>query len=164
MNKLLIFSDIHANLTALHAVLDDAFSKYQPDGLILLGDIINYGMRPNEVISLLTQTQCPILVNLIGNHEKALLDGDLSHFSTERGKYLLNYTSSILSDDSFSYIQRKMNPTAIFSIELSEKKYSLFMGILTIHIGENCLRTKYMIFVIVLMIMSFLGIPIYRII
>ncbi len=128
MNKLLIFSDIHANLTALHAVLDDAFSKYQPDGLILLGDIINYGMRPNEVISLLTQTQCPILVNLIGNHEKALLDGDLSHFSTERGKYLLNYTSSILSDDSFSYIQRKMNPTAIFSIELSEKKILFIHG------------------------------------
>ena len=49
MDKLIILSDIHANLTALLAVLDDAFSKYQPDAIVSLGDIVNYGMRPIEV-------------------------------------------------------------------------------------------------------------------
>ena len=33
-------------------------------------------------------------VNLMGNHEKALLDGDLSHFSTERGKQMLHNSCS----------------------------------------------------------------------
>ena len=128
MDKLIILSDIHANLTALLAVLDDAFSKYQPDAIVSLGDIVNYGMRPNEVINALNQISCPVIVNLMGNHEKALLDLDLSHFSTERGKRLLEYTSSVLSDSSYSYIQNRMNQKGFFSINLSGKNILFLHG------------------------------------
>lgn len=124
MDKLIILSDIHANLTALLAVLDDAFSKYQPDAIVSLGDIVNYGMRPNEVINALNQISCPVIVNLMGNHEKALLDLDLSHFSTERGKRLLEYTSSVLSDSSYSYIQNRMNQK-VFFYKFIRKEYTI---------------------------------------
>ena len=51
-DKFVILSDIHANLTALKAVLSDIQAQgYLPDAVVILGDIINYGMRPNEVIS-----------------------------------------------------------------------------------------------------------------
>ena len=104
-DKFVILSDIHANLTALKAVLSDIQAQgYLPDAVVILGDIINYGMRPNEVISELEKLSYPIVVNLMGNHEKALLDGDLSHFSTERGKQMLQYTSSILSESSLLYL------------------------------------------------------------
>ena len=89
MDKLIILSDIHANLTALLAVLDDAFSKYQPDAIVSLGDIVNYGMRPNEVINALNQISCPVIVNLMGNHEKALLDLDFTNPRIQN--YLQNY-------------------------------------------------------------------------
>ena len=51
MEAFVILSDIHANLTALNAVLDHARANYKDYTIIILGDIVNYGMRPNEVIS-----------------------------------------------------------------------------------------------------------------
>ena len=45
-DKFVILSDIHANLTALKAVLSDIQAQgYLPDAVVILGDIINYGMR-----------------------------------------------------------------------------------------------------------------------
>lgn len=126
-DKLLFFSDIHANLTALNAVLADMDAKgYCPDGIVILGDIINYGMRPNEVIDIIKNLPYPVLVNLFGNHENALFNGDLSHFSTERGKRMLEYTSAILTTESKEYLKSNLNPVGIQDAEWSGKKI-LFM-------------------------------------
>lgn len=108
INSLIILSDIHGNLSALNAVIKDFEARnYQPDAIAILGDIINYGMRPNEVIGRLKElsTKYRIDVNLFGNHEKALIDGDTSHFSTERGKQVLDYTRSKLTQESLGYIK-----------------------------------------------------------
>lgn len=43
--QLLILSDIHGNLTALEAVLQDAAERSKPDAAAFLGDFIDYGMR-----------------------------------------------------------------------------------------------------------------------
>lgn len=128
LDKIVILSDIHANLTALCAVLSDISIRYQPDAFVLLGDLVNYGMRPNEVIDKLDQLEYPLIVNLQGNHEKALLDNDLTCFSTERGKELLKYTLSILSEKSLSYIKSKMNPDAHCCIELAGKRLLFVHG------------------------------------
>ena len=126
-DKFVRLSEIHANLTALKAVLSDIQAQgYLPDAVVILGDIINYGMRPNEVISELEKLSYPIVVNLMGNHEKALLDGDLSHFSTERGKQMLQYTSSILSESSLLYIKENMISTGLHAIEC-QGKHLLFL-------------------------------------
>jgi hypothetical protein len=45
--KLLIVSDIHANLEALQAVLAESH-----DELWVLGDLVNYGPNPSEVVEL----------------------------------------------------------------------------------------------------------------
>lgn len=107
-DKLIVFSDIHGNLSALNAVIKDFEARdYQPDSIAILGDIINYGMRPNEVIDRLKElsTKYRIEVNLFGNHEKALIDGDTSHFSTERGKQVLDFTRNRLTQVSLGYIK-----------------------------------------------------------
>lgn len=127
MNKLIVLSDIHANLTALQAVLVDiAKRKYFPDAIILLGDVVNYGVRPNEVIEELEKYSQLISINLIGNHEKALLDRNLDCFSTERGKRLLEYTSSLLTDSSWNYIKNCMNQSG-FEIKVWNGKRLLFL-------------------------------------
>lgn len=53
---------------------------------------------------------------------------DLSHFSTERGKRLLEYTSSVLSDSSYSYIRNRMNQKGFFSMNLSGKNILFLHG------------------------------------
>ncbi len=128
MCKLVVLSDIHANLNAFTSVIKHIRQSYQPDYMILLGDIINYGMRPNEVISEIKKMEIPIVCNLAGNHEKALLDGDLNRFSTERGKQILKYTSKILSPVSLSYIKDELNIGAMQSLNLGGKRLLCLHG------------------------------------
>ena len=63
--RLLILSDIHANLEALEACLEAA---PQYDYVINLGDIVGYGASPNEVTQL-SRKLCRMFVR--GNHDKA---------------------------------------------------------------------------------------------
>ena len=46
--KLAVFSDVHANLPALEAVLSDLQSRPH-DAIICLGDIVGYYTKPIEV-------------------------------------------------------------------------------------------------------------------
>lgn len=129
--KVVLLSDIHGNLSALNAVIDDFSKQYNTDGIILLGDLINYGMRPNEVINRLKSLATPVLANIYGNHEKALLDGDTSHFSTERGKALLGFTRSILSGDAINYIERACGPYGYSEFEIVGKRILAIHGSLS---------------------------------
>lgn len=67
----LIISDIHANLAALEAVLDDAPVF---DELWCLGDLVGYGPKPNDCIELVRALPH---TSLAGNHDRAAL-GDLN--------------------------------------------------------------------------------------
>lgn len=66
--RILVLSDIHANLTALDTVLEDAGSV---DAVWCLGDIVGYGPDPNECVARLRGL--PQLVCLLGNHDAAAL-------------------------------------------------------------------------------------------
>ena len=66
--KIAIISDIHANLPVLQAVLEDGESR-GVDQYFCLGDIIGYGPEPRECLQLCQD----FAVNLLGNHEEAVL-------------------------------------------------------------------------------------------
>jgi len=106
--RLALLSDIHANLTALDAVLNDMESR-EIGAVVLLGDLINYGPRPNEVVDRLRHLGWPILCNIWGNHEYSLFGGSPERFATDRGRAVLEYTKGILSSDTWEYL-RQMNP------------------------------------------------------
>lgn len=106
--KVIIFADIHANLTAFEAVLADIENRYTPDAFISLGDFIDYGMRSNEIIERMKQIKTPLLANLKGNHEKALIDGELSRFTSDRGRVMSTYTRDHLKQASIDYINNVM--------------------------------------------------------
>lgn len=76
--KIAIFSDIHANLEALQAVL--AFLKDASiDRYICLGDIVGYGASPNECTEEVRKLNCPVV---IGNHDYVGVGmGDISYFN-----------------------------------------------------------------------------------
>jgi predicted phosphodiesterase len=66
--RILVISDIHANIVALEAVIADAGTV---DAVWCLGDIVGYGPNPNECVERL-QT-LPELTAVLGNHDVAAL-------------------------------------------------------------------------------------------
>jgi predicted phosphodiesterase len=83
--RTLIISDIHANLTALTTVLEDA----QPyDRVWCLGDVVGYGPDPNECIERLRAL--PGLKCIKGNHDAAILgEIDINAFNLEAREALV---------------------------------------------------------------------------
>ncbi|NNC87770.1 MAG: metallophosphoesterase family protein [Akkermansiaceae bacterium] len=61
-----IFGDIHANLEALQAVLDDATTQGCTD-FVCLGDVVGYNANPVECLEIIREMGCPVVK---GNHDE----------------------------------------------------------------------------------------------
>ena len=118
--KIAIISDIHANLGAFSAVLDDCFSNFNDIKFINLGDFVDYNMQPNEVIEELIKLEDKVLVNIKGNHEKALFDFGIEKFSSKRGVESNLFTRKILNETSWKYIKNTFD--SFLELEIENKK------------------------------------------
>jgi putative phosphoesterase len=63
--RLAIYSDIHGNLPALEAVLND-IGRGSFDAVYCLGDLVGYGASPNEVVDRIRQERTP---TIMGNYD-----------------------------------------------------------------------------------------------
>lgn len=119
--NILILSDIHGNYSALNGV----FKNIEWDsvkGMILLGDLIDYGPSSNEVIGLLKEYQdIEIYCNIWGNHEQAIMTDAYEKFSSQRGKACAKHTKSVLSDATIQYL-KCMNQNGKAEFMLGNKK------------------------------------------
>jgi predicted phosphodiesterase len=68
--KYAILADIHANLTALEAVLTDTAKKGGVEGYWCLGDIVGYGPDPDECLELARNHK---FIAVAGNHDWAAI-------------------------------------------------------------------------------------------
>lgn len=99
--RYLIFSDIHANLEALQAVLSDA-EKEGYDLALSLGDHVGYGANPNECIELLRGLKSFAAIR--GNHDAAVLDpGERSFFNADAFSAIV-HTAEHLRDESKEFL------------------------------------------------------------
>jgi diadenosine tetraphosphatase ApaH/serine/threonine PP2A family protein phosphatase len=97
--RYLVMSDIHANLSALEAVLADAPPH---EGVICLGDLVGYGPDPNECIERVRGLPCTCLS---GNHDWGVL-GKLELDGFNRDARAANeWARETLSDDSREYLR-----------------------------------------------------------
>ncbi len=97
---ILVISDIHANLTALQAVIDRAGDF---DAAWCLGDLVGYGPDPNECID--TVRQLPNLICIIGNHDAAALERlDADSFNPEARQAIL-WTQKMLNEASLAFLR-----------------------------------------------------------
>lgn len=117
--KIVVLSDIHSNLAALEAV---ASKLQQYDELYCLGDVVGYGPQPNEVIERLQQLR-PTVV-LMGNHDYAVITGDVDGFSSNAAK-AVEWTRRKLSEAGRTYLS-KLKPSAKF--ERSGMTLGLYHG------------------------------------
>jgi len=65
-----ILSDIHANLAAFQAVLEDMETRGGFDEIWCLGDIVGYGPEPHACIKLLQQYKN---ICVAGNHDYVVI-------------------------------------------------------------------------------------------
>ena len=94
-----ILSDIHGNLCALETVIASAGHL---DGWICLGDIVGYGPRPNECVSLVRKIA---KVALIGNHDLAAIGRmDISWFNPF-ARAAARWTQTALTTESREYLE-----------------------------------------------------------
>ena len=66
--KIAIISDIHSNIYALNAVLEDIENR-NVDLIACTGDLVGYGTRPNEVISTIRKNR---ILTIMGNYDDAI--------------------------------------------------------------------------------------------
>jgi predicted phosphodiesterase len=67
MARIALISDIHANLEALEAVLEDVESM-RPTLVVSLGDVVGYGPDPAPCVELVYES-CDVAI--VGNHDEA---------------------------------------------------------------------------------------------
>ena len=97
--RILIISDIHANLTAFQAVLEHAKNKW--DIIWFLGDLVGYVPDPNECAQELQKHKH---IALSGNHDQAVLGNlDIKSFNRE-AKFAITWTQEALSEETRSYL------------------------------------------------------------
>lgn len=97
--RYLVISDIHANLVAFEAVLQDAEGEW--DRIWCLGDVVGYGPNPNECIALLREHDH---LSLSGNHDWAVLGKlEIESFNTE-ARTAIRWTQQVISDETRDYL------------------------------------------------------------
>ncbi len=98
--RTLILSDIHSNLTALQAVLDDAAPF---DRVFCLGDVVGYGPDPNECIDALREL--PELACVKGNHDAAILGEIDIHAFNNDARVSLEWLVSQLMPENYRWLR-----------------------------------------------------------
>ena len=84
--KIAAFSDVHSNLPALEAVLEDIATWGNDVQVVVAGDFINFGPFPSTILKLLRSL--PRAVIITGNHEEYVL---AQHHKIQQGPLPVPY-------------------------------------------------------------------------
>ncbi len=101
--KIAIFSDIHGNLPALKAILND-IKENQVDEIICLGDLIAIGPKPKECLKLIFDEGITLVP---GNHELYYAIGThIDENMEEEEKAHQQWIESVLGDEYKEHLQK----------------------------------------------------------
>lgn len=96
-----LFSDTHANLEALQAVLE-AFDKAQVDKLVCLGDTVGYGADPNPCCDLVRQRAA---FCILGNHDAAVAGRMDYSYYYDAARQALDLHASMLTPSNHEWLK-----------------------------------------------------------
>jgi len=115
LKKLAVISDVHANLEAFEAVLAEA----QGLDIICLGDLVDYGANPNEVVEMVRRGG---IRTVMGNHDWAALSGDTSLFNA-RAAMSSVWTRGHLTSQNLEFIGT-LAPEFRIPVEMAEAYFT----------------------------------------
>lgn len=122
--KIAIITDIHSNLYALNAVLED-IAERGIQTIYCLGDLVGYHTRPNEVIEKIRTLNIPCI---LGNHdEKILIYSEKAHKDStlEPKDVVTKWTYEQISPENLDFLRQL---PATMTIDFMDKKLLLAHG------------------------------------
>ena len=122
--KIAVLSDIHGNLGALRAVINDAQSKGVNE-FYCLGDIIGYGAHPKKCLDVIRE-YCDIII--LGNHEDIACNLEFwePKISNELVIAGIRHALKQLTDDDISFLNKLSRKREIknFGLTLAHASFS----------------------------------------
>jgi putative phosphoesterase len=98
--RIAVLSDVHGNLPALRAVLEDV-DRLGLSTIWVAGDHVGYNPWPNEVLEILRSRKVRAIR---GNHDRAVLGGDTSWFN-ELAAAAIRWTRIVLAPAGVGYLK-----------------------------------------------------------
>ena len=95
--RLGVISDVHGNLVALDAVLDD---MPPVDVLVCAGDVVGYGPWPGDCVDAVRSRDVPTVK---GNHDRAVASGSAFRFNA-MARAGVDYAREVLGDDDLAWL------------------------------------------------------------
>jgi diadenosine tetraphosphatase ApaH/serine/threonine PP2A family protein phosphatase len=105
--RVAVISDVHANATALEAVLQDA-DDVGIDAVWCLGDTVGYGPQPNECCE---TVEARADVCLVGNHDLVVLGKLAFGDFNDEAAAAARWTAEVLTERSRAFLER-LEPVA----------------------------------------------------
>ena len=141
--RLGIFSDVHANLEALSAVLE-AFRTESIDVYYCLGDTVGYGGSPNEcadIIRGLAKT------TILGNHDAAVAGRMDYSYYYEAARHALDAHAAMLSEENMAWLkslpyQEKLEDVGVLLCHGSPVRLEEFEYIFAPEQARECLAIR----------------------
>ena len=96
-----IFSDIHANIEALTAVLE-AFRAERIDKYVCIGDTVGYGASPNECCDLVRGQAA---FTILGNHDAAVAGRMDYSYYYDAARQALDLHAAVLKPENMRWLQ-----------------------------------------------------------
>ncbi len=110
--RIAVLSDIHANLVALDAVLDDAG---EVDAIWHLGDVVGYGPDPDGVVGRLREVGA---IGVRGNHDAAACGGsEIDWFNTD-ARRAMEWTRNAIAPETLEWLNAQPERRSMDSSEL----------------------------------------------
>jgi predicted phosphodiesterase len=89
-----VFSDVHANLEAFEAAMQDAH-EHGATHYVCLGDVVGYNANPHECVERIRDMDCPIVK---GNHDEQASLIESSRDFNELAEHAIDWTRANLTD------------------------------------------------------------------
>ena len=99
--RLGIFSDVHANLEALNAVVE-AYKLESIDRYYCLGDVVGYGANPNECTNIVRNVA---ELTILGNHDAAVAGRMDYSYYYEAARQALDAHAQSLTADNMAWLK-----------------------------------------------------------
>ncbi|MEM9488315.1 MAG: metallophosphoesterase family protein [Myxococcota bacterium] len=96
-----IFSDTHANIEALTAVMD-AYTSERIDKYVCIGDTVGYGASPNECCDIIRDVAA---FTILGNHDAAVAGRMDYSYYYDAARNALDLHAKVLSSENMEWLR-----------------------------------------------------------
>lgn len=119
--RIVILSDVHSNLEALHAVLD-ACKTEQIDEYVCLGDTVGYGADPNDCAGMIREVTPHTVA---GNHDQGVTGKTSIAYFNDAAQRAIQWSKRIITESNVRFLD---------SLPLTIERH----GMLFVHATPSC--------------------------